>query len=71
MNSDTTLVECEIVSTGNRVRLPLSAAERLARIGAVRLPDPRPDLRYARPSALPIESTWNGGRFNPGINLIY
>ena len=65
------LIECEIVSTGNRVRLPLSEAERLARIGAVRLPEPRPDLRYAKPSPLPIESTWIGGRFNPGISLIH
>lgn len=71
MDNDMVLIECEIVSTGRRVRLPLSAAERLAKIGAVRLPEPRPDLRYAKPSALPISSTWSDGRFNPGIGLIH
>lgn len=71
MDNDMVLIEVEIVSTGRRVKLPLSAAERLARVGAVRLPDPKPDLRYARPSALPLESTWIGGKFNPGISLIH
>ena len=71
MAADMTLIEVEVVATGRRVRLPLSAAERLARVGAVILPDPQPDLRYARPSPLPLKSTWIGGRFNPGINLIH
>ena len=71
MDNDMVLTECEVVSTGRRVRLPLSAAERLAKIGAVRLPEPKPDLRYATPSPLPLASTWVGGRFNPGIGLIH
>lgn len=68
---DMVIVECTMRSNGERVRLPLAAAERLARLGVVLLPEPRPDLRYATPSALPIESTWIGGRFNPGIGLTH
>lgn len=69
--SDMTMIEVEVVASGKRVSLPLSAAERLARLGIVLLPEPRPDPRYAKPAALPISSTWVAGRFNPGINPIH
>jgi hypothetical protein len=59
------LLQVEVVETGAMVWLPRDIAERWARLGRVRLPAPKPDARYARPSALPLRQTWQDGRFWP------
>ena len=60
-----TLVEVTIVESGAKAWLPLDIATRMAALGRVRLPQPRPDMRYAAPSTLPLKQTWQGGRFWP------
>lgn len=66
-----TLVECTVVANGVRVWLPFEQAQRLAALGAVRLPTPKPDLRYAAPSRQPLSATWRGGAFVPGVPVRY
>lgn len=61
-----TLIECEVTSSpGATVWLPYETAMRLAALGSVRLPKPKPDERYRKPGALPLASTWQDGRFWP------
>lgn len=60
-----TIIECELIETGTKVSLPRDIAERWAALGRVRLPAPKPDMRYAAPSRLPLPQTWQGGRFWP------
>ena len=60
-----TMLQVEIVATGEKAWLPFDMAHRMAALGRVRLPAPRPDMRYAHPSALPLRESWQGGRFWP------
>jgi hypothetical protein len=70
--NDMTLIEVEIVSNGRRVTLPATAAERLAKLGTVRLPEPRPDLRYqTQAKPLPLASTWVNGQFVPVKSIVH
>lgn len=63
---DMGMVECVVVATGTTARLPMEQAMRLAALGRVRLPAPKPDPRYGpKPAPLPIRSTWADG-FSPG-----
>lgn len=66
-----TLVECEIAASGAHVTLPMEVAERLAALGAVKLPPPRADHRYRQPAPLPLAQTWRGGAFVPGAPVNY
>lgn len=60
-----TLIECEVVATGEKAWLPFDVAHHMAALGRVRLPAPKPDMRYAQPSALPLSSSWQDGKFWP------